>query len=202
ALRGQSFRETGRTLRRTLTQVAEHFHVPGHERDVPAPERDKRARVASLGTMVSQLPEMYPYFAGRPWVLVEFPNPTVITSDEPIALWRRRPTAEESQWDSGAVGFATADLITLPLSPTAGLLMLSPAVATFDEDRRIRGDAERLRTFNRLTVKGPWTQLYRHAGGAAFPERPPMPAVGVDIGDLGKRPPDGWWKSATPRPTA
>lgn len=66
------------------------------------------------------LPEIYPFFAGRPWLLVRFDRKKLVTCDTPIALIR------DVRANPGPVGLINAWGISLAISRTAAIVMVDP----------------------------------------------------------------------------
>lgn len=71
--------------------------------------------------LADSLPTVYPYFAGRPWVLIRFGRRSLMTCDTPIALI---PDEDTSPFSGVGVGSALA--MTFPLSRKMGLVLSSP----------------------------------------------------------------------------
>ncbi len=83
-------------------------------------------RVANLhmGMAFPAVPELVKFFYGRRWRVLEFEEPALITSDEPVALVGRDP---ETFGNVG--GLANAPQIVFPIDPRRALVMVRP-----DED--------------------------------------------------------------------
>ncbi|HEX2015321.1 MAG TPA: DUF4238 domain-containing protein, partial [Solirubrobacteraceae bacterium] len=119
-----------------------------------------------VASMIKGVPEAAAPFIESQWFLVRASGPVLLTSDEPISLWRE-PTPQNELMGVGPVN---AHVIQMPLSPERCLVMLrrsaSPDVVAPVSDEPIAG-------INELTRRGWWSQLYRHPDGPVFPPLPP-----------------------------
>lgn len=137
-------------------------------RDQDAYEFELSQEEAVAG-MLRGVPEAAAPFLERSWMLTHLPGRNLLTSDEPISLFREPAPASAPM----GLGPANADLIQLPLSPNRILIMLPAATAPDSVARRPPASA--IKGFNALTLHGRWSQLYRHPEGDAFPALPPAP---------------------------
>jgi len=119
-----------------------------------------------IASMIEGVPDAAEPFIESQWILTRATGPLLLTSDEPISLWRQ-PTPE-NQWMG--LGPANADIIQLPLSPNRCLFMLRnsdyPDLLAPISDEPIAG-------INELTLHSSWSQLFRHPDGPRFPPLPP-----------------------------
>jgi hypothetical protein len=67
------------------------------------------------------VPKTRPYFLGRPWWLVRYPNSNLFTCDAPVGLIPHRDTPREM-----GVGPANAWGIAIPIARDTGLVMVDP----------------------------------------------------------------------------
>jgi hypothetical protein len=71
--------------------------------------------------LAESLPKVYPYFAGRPWILVRFGRRSLVTCDTPIA-----PIPDDDTSPFSGVGVGTALAMTFALTRKMGLVLASP----------------------------------------------------------------------------
>ncbi|MGN9912707.1 DUF4238 domain-containing protein [Phytohabitans sp. LJ34] len=153
-------------------------------------------RLSSLGhieQLLRVLPEILPYFLGRPWVLVRFQRRRLCTCDTPIALI---PHADRSP--GSGVGLLTAWGITFPLSRDVGLLMADPsplfghitldAVAEGRVDSRQPGTVQLADLFNNATINNARMWIFHHPEDRALLNRDLPEPREVEIEVLGADP--------------
>ena len=140
--------------------------------------------------LVAMVPDFVWYFAARPWTLIRFKRQRLITSDTPLSLL---PHADRDP--GGGVGLANAWALSLPLSPTVGLLMTDPepvmAHVSREEVAEGRLDGEEFpstqlaRMINSSTIHNARRFLYHHPDDESrVPHSLPEP-VGAEVGLLG-----------------
>jgi hypothetical protein len=90
----------------------------------------------------------------RKWTVVCFEKPSLITSDHPVMLHgRRTPTT--------GVGFANAEVISFPLSPTRLLVMTeAEQAARVHRGSRAEGTQKGARSFNRALIQASYLQYF------------------------------------------
>ena len=124
---------------------------------------------------------MVPYIYERTWRVLEFDEPCLVTSDEPVAF------VEDPNAPGGPRGgLKLAPQIVLPIDPRRALVMIHPK---FDaEDCRARGTPRQAEIINlhvafnahRFIVRTPGTNPL---AGMTVPEKaPPVAVVGGLIG--------------------
>lgn len=107
------------------------------------------ARLQHARTMLGLAAKIAPLYADAHWSLVQFRRQTLLTSDEPVCLWREPAT------DPGlGIGLATADLVSVPLSRDT-LLSIAPQV----QDGALSRKAP-----STLLFKGAAANTWQHAG--------------------------------------
>jgi hypothetical protein len=74
-----------------------------------------------LGTAFKTPSETFPFFYGRKWQVLEFDEPCLITSDEPVALIRDDPN---TPGEGG--GLPSVKRIVFPIDPRRALVMFRP----------------------------------------------------------------------------
>lgn len=119
-----------------------------------------------VASMVEGVPDVAAWLIEAQWFLVRATAPVLLTSDEPISLWRE-PTPQNKMM---GLGPANADVIQLPLSPKRCLVTLRnsdlPDLLAPRSDTPIAG-------INELTLHDWWRQLFRFPEGPGFPPMPP-----------------------------
>ena len=89
---------------------------------------------ASLLAMLDSAAELVQPFAAMKWKVATFNEPVLITSDSPVSLWVKDP---HPFW---GVGVATADQISLPVSPTKVFVIYPQADDDGDLEEPSAGD--------------------------------------------------------------
>lgn len=80
---------------------------------------DSDAADAKLGALALEAAlRLEPFFTGRFWTLLRFPEPGLVTCDRPIKLFKAG-----AKWADTGVGVATADEVWLPLDRSTALIM-------------------------------------------------------------------------------
>lgn len=125
------------------------------------------------GHLATSLPAVYPYFAGRPWVLARFNRRSLLTSDTPIAL---APDGEAQPFSGVGVGSAMA--MTVPLTRNIGLVLSSHAndLAGVHIDEVMGGELDWLLTpttryasmFNQATIQNAREWIFHHPDDSDF----------------------------------
>jgi hypothetical protein len=124
--------------------------------------------IAHIGQIVDSAFELVPFVIGRPWRLVRFDLRSLLTSDLPVALV---PGKGHEPWRG--VGFATAQMITFPLTRKLGLIMgdITPfANANVPVERLRAGDGDSTepgttstaKMINHFTVHSASEYVYHH----------------------------------------
>lgn len=119
-----------------------------------------------VASMIDGVPQAAEPFIMSQWFLTRTTGPVLLTSDEPISLWRQ-PTPQNALM---GLGPANADIIQIPLSPDRCLFMMRNG--DFPDRMAPVSDAP-VEGLNELTVNGWWSQLFRHPDGPGFPPLPP-----------------------------
>ncbi|MCH6230577.1 DUF4238 domain-containing protein [Microbacterium sp. CFH 31415] len=151
-----------------------------------SPEELKRLGVSSpdlsaedltathLQQIVALAPELAGVLIGRPWLLISFDEPSLITSDAPLtALPDPRLGA-----DAG-LGLGNAFALLFPLNRRLGLQMNHPGIAAHvpggmevivagEADAAIAGDEVRRSRFNNSTVRFAHERIFHHPDDAAL----------------------------------
>lgn len=175
------------------------------------------SNIAHIQHMVDMAEKLTPYFAARPWSIVQFEQRSLITSDAPVNLIPNpKDTASEG------VGFMTAWGITFPLTRKLGLLMSDPMVmldGLESDDSRVqelrvaivRGEADRIQTgttameklFNEHLAHSAREYVYHHPEDTKFvpvglpePNLINMSAGGFMDAEFDEEP---WFGSPAPR---
>jgi hypothetical protein len=130
-------------------------------------------REQSIHQMVSSVPDVAKPLIEADWWLMRLDQGALLTSDEPISLYRE-PSPQNMHL---GVGVATADAVVCPLSPRRCLLMIRSQMG----DRIVDGPAAAAQDFNEMLIRGHWRQLFRHPDGPAFPDPPPLPERFVEV---------------------
>ncbi len=121
--------------------------------------------------IVDSLPDVYWYFAARPWSLIRFERQKLLTCDTPVVLV---PRANKSAWEG--VGLLTAWALAIPLSRDTALLMTDPSrlaehvtrdfVASGALDDIETPSAAWARALRALTVRNARRFIYHHPDDA------------------------------------
>ncbi|SHV58814.1 Uncharacterised protein [Mycobacteroides abscessus subsp. abscessus] len=124
--------------------------------------------IAHIAHIIEAANRLLPYILGRPWTLVRFDRRPLVTSDSPVGLM---PAQWAEPWEG--VGFATAQLITFPLTRKLGLVMgdgMLFAERNIPVHRLRAGEADEsepgttamARLINDLTVNSASEYIYHH----------------------------------------
>jgi hypothetical protein len=143
------------------------------------------ARQANLHMAVSfpMVPELVKFFSGRHWRVLEYDEPTFITSDEPVALVGPDPAKLGS-----AGGLANAPEIVFPIDPRRALVMVRPDRPA--DEMWVPGTARQAEVINRHVAYGAHRFIVRMPGtnplaGWTVPKKAPaVMVVPVDNGFL------------------
>jgi hypothetical protein len=133
--------------------------------------------------IVEMLPEVYWYFAARPWSIIRFERHRLLACDTPVCLI---PRADEQPWMG--VGLLTAWGLALPLSRTTALLMTDPGpvaehttrehVATGALDAVLDPSTMWARVLRGTTISNARQFIYHHPDDASLvPEQLPEPTT-------------------------
>lgn len=140
--------------------------------------------LAHIAQIIESANKLLPYIVGRPWTLVQFNRRPLVTSDSPVGLM---PEQGAAPWEG--VGFATAQLITFPLTRKLGLIMgdgmlfaergiLVERLRAGEADETKPGTTSMARLINGLTVHSASEYVYHHPGdGDALPSPLPGPTL-------------------------
>jgi hypothetical protein len=125
--------------------------------------------------MVQGVPDAAAVFLEAQWVVARTEGVPLLTSDEPISLYRE-PTPQNQHF---GLGPKNADVMQFPLSSNRVLVMnrrppLGPDLLV-DMPPTAVGDV------NKLTVHGNWRQLFRHPDAPPFPPAPSLPERFVEV---------------------
>lgn len=131
--------------------------------------------------IVDLLPELYWYFAARPWSIVRFQRQRLLACDTPVCLIA---AGDAPEWMG--VGLLTAWALALPLSRTTALLMTDPGqiaehttrehVATGALDMSIPASTQWARILRGHTIGNARQFIYHHPDdGALVPPDLPDP---------------------------
>ncbi len=127
--------------------------------------------------------EIFKYFLGRIWILVEFERRSLYTSDAPISLI---PHPEDND---DAIGLLTAWAVAFPISRRAAILMVDPLpfiekgltlemAAEGRMDWRDHGTTRYQKLINHATLSWSRAWLYHHPEDAAvIPDELPEPRL-------------------------
>lgn len=141
------------------------------------------SNVIHIQQMLNISDSILKYIVGRPWTLFRFEGPSLLTSDDPVALV---PHPDAEPWQG--VGFMTAWGITFPLTRKLGLLLSSPGPlieAEVPVERVQAGEADQLwkgaprweKFFNYNTIANASQWLFHHPNdGSLVPDELPDPA--------------------------
>jgi Protein of unknown function (DUF4238) len=138
---------------------------------------DPNAHLSVMGGVALRISEL---LLPRPWWIVEYDAPALLTSDEPVALHfrdRSRPLGHDR-------GIAYADEIWFPLDPCR-LLILGRSGDALPE-QRLRPPAKTAATVNRTIAAGAYEYIYMHPGqdhlkGLRLPKPGPVLQVSGDL---------------------
>lgn len=140
--------------------------------------------IAHIAQIIESANKLLSYIVGRPWTLVQFNRRPLVTSDSPVGLMPAQGTAP---WEG--VGFATAQLITFPLTRKRGLIMGDgmlfaergipvERLRVGEADETEPGTAAMARLINDLTVHSASEYVYHHPDdGDALPSPLPGPTL-------------------------
>lgn len=154
--------------------IPDFSHLDKGQRDALAVELDQGhfevPRARQLMTMLEGAPAAAVPFREAEWHLLRFEEPVLLTSDEPILLDRlARP---ENRFRG--IGPASADSLSVPLSPALCLLMMQTPRAGRETIRDL--DISHAEAFNEASIATWWSQLFRCPDGPPFPATlPPLP---------------------------
>ena len=119
------------------------------------------------GLIVDLLPDVYWYFAARPWSLIRFERQRLLTCDTPVLLV---PRSDKPAWEG--VGLLTAWALAIPLSRNIALLMTDPSrlaehvtrefVASGAVDDVESPSAVWARSLRALTIRNARRFIYHH----------------------------------------
>lgn len=133
-----------------------------------------------MGTTFPMVPELVRFFYGRWWRIIEFDEPALITSDEPVALIGPDPEKVGS-----GVGLADASEIVFPIDPRRALVMIRPDQAA--DEMRMPGNRKQAEVINRHVAFSAHRFIVRTPGtdplaGWTVPKRAPAVVV-IKVGD-------------------
>lgn len=132
-----------------------------------------------LSTVLPASLEIVPYLEQRSWQLLEFADPLILTSDEPVVLVGRDPTTP----GDNPGGFAAAREIVFPTDPHHALVLLSPDQRK--SSGRGRGGPKQAEIINRHVAFNSYRFIIRRPGtnlleGMVLPKRAPAVFVAGD----------------------
>jgi hypothetical protein len=143
------------------------------------------AHIQQISTLI---PELVGHLLGRPWELVRFDQPSLITSDEPLTPI---PNPRESQ--NVGLGLENSWALHFPLTRKVALLMFRTPIPLgltpvdqqiieghFDSSRK--GDPASLQAFNVNTVMHAFRFVFHHPADAHL-----MPSNAIDLAKRGGR---------------
>ncbi len=143
------------------------------------------AHIQQISTLI---PELVGHLLGRPWELVRFDQPSLITSDEPLT-----PIPNPHEIQSVGLGLENSWALHFPLTRKVALLMFrasTPLELTpvdqqiieghFDSSRK--GDPASLQAFNVNTVMHAFRFVFHHPADAHL-----MPSNAIDLAKRGGR---------------
>ena len=140
--------------------------------------------IEHIAVIIDSAEKLLPFIVGRPWTLVRFSRRVLVTSDSPVGLI---PAKGNEPWQG--VGFATAQLITFPLTRRLGLIMgdgMLFADANIPVERLREGEADEAEpgstSLAKLiidsTVHSASEYVYHHPeDGPALPSPLPAPTL-------------------------
>lgn len=161
--------------------IPDFSHLDKGQRDALAAELDEGRfvlpRARQLQTMLQMAPEAAIPFRDAEWHLLGFEDPVLFTSDEPILL-DRLPRPENRFL---GIGPASADSLSVPLSPSLCLMMLRTPRVGRETIRDL--EISHAEAFNQASIATWWSQLFRCPDGPPFPATlPPLPDERIVIG--------------------
>lgn len=161
--------------------IPDFSHLDKGQRDALAAELDEGRfvlpRARQLQTMLQMAPAAAVPFREAEWHLLRFEDPVLFTSDEPILL-DRLPRPENRFL---GVGPASADRLSVPLSPSLCLVMMQNPRAGRETIRDL--DISHAEVLNQASIATWWSQLFRCPDGPPFPARlPRLPDERIVIG--------------------
>jgi len=125
----------------------------------------------AIKAMLDNTPQLVPYIMERRWRLARFGKPLLLTSDSPVALWRRVHSS------AYGIGIANADEIRFPLDPQHALILtLDGSEMVWDLHDRHAAD------LNRSVGAVGYEWIYRHPEYDALEELklpPPRPPIHI-----------------------
>ena len=101
--------------------------------------------------------ELVPFFFKRGWIIVEFDQPLLLTSDEPVAC------GADSRDPLRSAGLANADSVVFALDPRHALVMMRPDLLDTRHAWQ-RGTAEQAKAIHRLVAFRAHKQIFFHPG--------------------------------------
>jgi hypothetical protein len=134
-----------------------------------------------LGSAFKTPTETVPFFYGRKWQVLEFDEPCLITSDEPVALIRDDPS---TPGEGG--GLPSVRRIVFPIDPRRALVMFRPDSS--EAEGWLRGRPDDATMINRHVAFYGHSYIVRTPGtdplkGLVVPEKaPPAFIVGTAVG--------------------
>jgi hypothetical protein len=156
-------------------------HLDKGQRDALAAQLDEGRfvlpRARQLMMMLQTAPAAAVPFREAEWHLLRFEETVLVTSDEPILL-DRLPRPENRFL---GIGPASADSLSVPLSPSLCLVMMQTQRAGRETIRDL--DISHAQALNDASIATWWSQLFRCPDGPPFPATlPPLPDERIVIG--------------------
>jgi hypothetical protein len=99
--------------------------------------------------------KLIPFFSKRGWILIDFDEPLLLTSDEPVAQ------GIDSAFPDRPSGLVNADTIVFPLDPCRALMMTHPR-GNPPPHHRAKGTRELATAINKLVVARASKQIFFH----------------------------------------
>lgn len=101
--------------------------------------------------------KLIPGFYNRAWLVAEFDDPVILTSDEPIAY------GQDTRFPGHPAGLANADSVVFPIDPHRALIMQRPDLAT-RASVRAKGAPVQSRFVNMLVAFRANKQIFHRPG--------------------------------------
>jgi hypothetical protein len=131
------------------TKIAAVGQDPSLQVELPADALINAAEIFRHGE------QLIPYFYQRGWTVLEFDDPVLLTSDEPVAAG----VVEEAPQMPTGVG--NADSIVFPLDPNRALLMMRPDIDNVPH-KRAKGTPELATLINQMVALRAAKQVFFH----------------------------------------
>jgi hypothetical protein len=113
-------------------------------------------RSAAIIDALKVAEELVPIIGVKSWNLVKTDGLRIVTSDNPVTLWRK-PLGPHDNW---GVGIQTADEVALPVDPQRALVLRHPYPG--EEEFVREADHDAVRTLNSRTILQAHRWVYAH----------------------------------------